>query len=116
MVLFHAKIYRGKHLYIYKYMFMCYLCLFSEDIVLSPSFGDMLGGNKVNISGPCVSSDFIISAYLVETNTSVTCKAINQQTATCDFPPIFRTGEMTLQYNPYEMGWNYSTLYNVYSQ
>ena len=94
-------------------MFICYLCLFSENIVLSPSFGDMLGGNKVNISGPCVSSDFIISAYIVETNTSVTCKAINQETATCVFPPIFRTGEMTLQYNPYEMGWNYSTLYIV---
>lgn len=88
-------------------------CKNAKNIVLSPSFGDMLGGNKINISGPCVSSDFIISAYIVETNTSVTCKAINQETATCVFPPIFRTGEMTLQYNPYEMGWDYSTLYIV---
>lgn len=88
-------------------------CKNAKKIVLSPSSGNMLGGNKVNITGPCVSSDFIIKARIVETNTTVTCKAVDTETSTCVFPPIFQTGEMTVEYNPHEMGWNYSSLYIV---
>ena len=71
--------------------------LFTEGIVLSPSSGDMLGGNKINITGPCVSPEYNITAYIVEMNTSVTCAYVNTDTSTCVFPPIFRTGEMTVQ-------------------
>lgn len=84
-----------------------------EGIVLSPPFGNMLGGNKVNITGPCAYQEYKPMAYIVETNTNVTCKHVSDDTVACVFPPIFRTGEITILYNPYEEGWNYSALYMI---
>lgn len=87
-------------------------CENSKKILISPSSGYMLGGNQVNISGPCASSQYTIKAHIVEVNVTVRCQPVGGNISSCLFPPIFRTGEMTVVYSPYDD--DSSSFYSTY--
>lgn len=73
----------------------------------------MLGGSKVNISGPCASSQYTIKAQIVGTNISVNCQPVGGNVSSCIFPPIFQTGEMTIEYSPYDNTQSFSGTYVI---
>lgn len=73
----------------------------------------MFGGEEIRISGPCFNSEFNILARIRETNDTFQCTAINDISAACIMPSVFRTGQVTLEINPYGMGWNYSSTYQI---
>lgn len=73
----------------------------------------MFGGEEIRISGPCFYSEFNILARIRETNDTFQCTAINDISAACIMPSVFRTGQVTLEINPYGMGWNYSSTYQI---
>jgi hypothetical protein len=89
------------------------MIVFAEQIDVFPKFGSMFGGEEIRISGPCFSSDFTIRARIKETNDTFQCTAINDVSAACVMPSVFRTGQVTLEMNPYEMGWNYSSAFQI---
>lgn len=88
-------------------------CSHAEQIDVFPKVGSMFGGEEIRISGPCFSSAFTILARIKETNETFECTAINDISAACIMPSVFRTGQVTIEMNPYEMGWNYSSVYQI---
>lgn len=70
----------------------------------------MLGGSEIFVYGPCFQKDINVSARIAGTNNSFPCTVFNYVSASCIFPPIFKTGEVTLELNPYGISWNYSTI------
>ncbi|XP_056012711.1 sushi domain-containing protein 2-like [Ostrea edulis] len=88
-------------------------CSHAEQIDVFPKSGSMFGGEEIRISGPCFSSDFTILARIKETNDTFQCTTINDVSAACIMPSVFRTGQVTLEVNPYGMGWNYSSTFQI---
>lgn len=85
----------------------------SEQISVFPKSGSMFGGEEIRISGPCFSKAFTILARIRETNDTFHCTAINDISAVCIMPTVFQTGQVTLEVNPYGMGWNYSSSFHI---
>lgn len=88
-------------------------CSHAVQINIYPKSGSMFGGEEIRISGPCFNSEFNILARIRETNDTFQCTAINDISAACIMPSVFRTGQVTLEINPYGMGWNYSSTYQI---
>lgn len=84
-------------------------CNHDVQIQIEPASGSMLGGDEIQITGPCFQLDSNVTARIVQTNSTFQCVVINYVSAKCVLPPIFQTGEMTLELNPYGISWNYST-------
>ncbi|KAK3087620.1 hypothetical protein FSP39_008510 [Pinctada imbricata] len=85
----------------------------AEKISVYPSFRNMLGGEEISIFGPCFSSDFTILARFRETNDTFQCNYVNTTIIKCILPTVFRTGKVTLDLNPYELGWNYTSVFHL---
>ncbi|KAJ8300970.1 hypothetical protein KUTeg_022489 [Tegillarca granosa] len=88
-------------------------CHHAVQIKLHPQAASMLGGQEIRVSGPCFSMDFSVYARIYETNITFPCTVQNDVSVSCVTPTIFRTGEVTFQLNPYNLGWNYSSVFTL---
>ncbi|OWF43039.1 sushi domain-containing protein 2-like [Mizuhopecten yessoensis] len=88
-------------------------CSHDVQIQIVPTNGNMLGGEEFRVTGPCFQSDYNVTARIVQTNSTFQCAVINFLSAKCVLPPIFKTGEVTLELNPYGISWNYSTVLQI---
>ncbi|XP_033733052.1 sushi domain-containing protein 2-like [Pecten maximus] len=88
-------------------------CNHDVQIQIVPNTGYMLGGEEFQVTGPCFQLDSNVTARIVQTNTTFKCAVINYVSAKCVLPPLFKTGEMTLELNPYGISWNYSTVLQI---
>ncbi|XP_045194321.2 sushi domain-containing protein 2-like [Mercenaria mercenaria] len=80
-----------------------------EKIEIFPSSVSMLGREAIRVTGPCLSEVTEVKARIRELNLEFNCHVIQDQSALCVIPSLFRTGDLTFDFLQNGERWEYST-------
>lgn len=87
--------------------------IFTVQIEIFPTTVSMLGYEAVRVTGLSLSGSLNVTARIREFDWKFSCHVIEDLSAVCVIPAIFRTGEFTFDFDPFGEGWNFSAAITV---